>query len=751
MQKIEAGELAQVRRSGAWRAVLRQAAGFGCGAAACGGLLFGVAAPFGLALALGLGENEYLAAAAGAAVGALMLRRDAAALAMLCALAAAVIARRLRPRALLPGMLAACGTLAGLTVLLALWGAARPDEAAAAVCEGGLAAAFAWLLRRRPPEGGGPGLLAPGMMLAAVLTNLAAGLFLPGVVFCAGCGLVLACRGRKEQAAVGIVALCTALCAAGPGLPYAAVGVCGGTVLAAVAAPGRRLRCGVLFALGCLPGALCVGQVRQALSFALAVALAELVFALLPQKLVLAMPAADPAETAGRPAVSAAAARLSAVAESLSGIAETVNGVYAALPRPGETYNWVVERTQEELCGTCARREECWQRGYNDSVNGMFALKAKLEQNGRVELEELPAVFSRCIHPSALCGAVGRAWGQYTARRKARVQAQTLRAALTEQYDAVADALTGLAAQLATPGLPEPYKSGRVAALFSGLGMEPLECAVTQDAAGRMQAAVTVPRVGILEAEGAALAGEVGRLCHRPMESPQRFAARGATTLLFAEKPVFQPVFALAAAPAQGRVSGDAVQQFCTGGAAVMLLCDGMGTGRPAAVDGNLAAELTARLLRAGFAPDTAARLINVALALKSDEESGATLDLLQVDLFTGGARLYKAGAAPGFLVQGGKARLIGGPGLPVGILSQVRGQLRALRLAAGDWVVMASDGLFADGPEWVAQQLELCAASGDSPQAVAELLVKTARMRAANHGRPDDITAAVLRLEKYG
>ena len=64
--------------------------------------------------------------------------------------------------------------------------------------------------------------------------------------------------------------------AAGPGLPYAAVGVCGGTVLAAVAAPGRRLRCGVLFALGCLPGALCVGQVRQALSFSLAVARAEI-------------------------------------------------------------------------------------------------------------------------------------------------------------------------------------------------------------------------------------------------------------------------------------------------------------------------------------------------------------------------------------------------------------------------------------------------------------------------------------------
>ena len=66
-------------------------------------------------------------------------------------------------------------------------------------------------------------------------------------------------------------------------------------------------------------------------------------------------------------------------------------------------------------------------------------------------------------------------------------------------------------------------------------------------------------------------------------------------------------------------------------------------------VDGNLAAELTARLLKAGFTAELAARLVNVALALKSEDESGATLDLISVDLYTGTARLFKAGAAPGF------------------------------------------------------------------------------------------------------
>ena len=210
-------------------------------------------------------------------------------------------------------------------------------------------------------------------------------------------------------------------------------------------------------------------------------------------------------------------------------------------------------------------------------------------------------------------------------------------------------------------------------------------------------------------------------------------------------------VFGMAGAAAQGEVSGDAVQQFCSPTAAQMILCDGMGTGRPAAVDGNLAAELTARLLKAGIPAELAARLVNVALALKSEEESGATLDLISVDLYTGTARLFKAGAAPGFLVHGGRARAVGDVSLPVGILGGVNGQSRVVHLCAGDYAVLVSDGLLVDGTAWVAKQLELSAAAGEAPAQVAKTLVETARARALRTGRPDDITAAVLRLENGG
>ena len=68
--------------------------------------------------------------------------------------------------------------------------------------------------------------------------------------------------------------------------------------------------------------------------------------------------------------------------------------------------------------------------------------------------------------------------------------------------------------------------------------------------------------------------------------------------------------------------------------------------------------------------------------------------------------------------------------------------------LAAGDYVVLVSDGLLVDGPGWVMQQLELSAAKAEQPDVLAKKLVEAARARAVQRGRPDDITAAVLRLE---
>ena len=732
------------------RPALRQGGAFALGLAGGWAVLYGALLPFGLGLTLGLPADCFAACAAGAALSILFHGFGAFSLdslCLLCAVGAAVAARWLWPGRLRPAFLAGCGALVLGGVCFALGpGGAGFTLVFFCGADALLAGGFGYALQRFPPEKPGFGTLLAASAVAAALGGLRFGPLCPGAAACAMVDAALCCRGQEKPALAFAAFTGAALCAADPSLAPAAVGLCCGTAAAVLLAPGRRAETLAACAGGCVLGVLCVPALPLLLSAGLGLAAP----AFFPKHWLTPVPetTAPPEEP---PRLSAATTRLEAVAESLSSLAETVNAVYDAFPRRCDTFRWVIDNTHDSLCFNCGRRETCWKQEYTATLEGMNALRPILEQQGHLQTSDLPGQLSRCIHPAALCAAANRSFALYRSRKEAHVHAEAMRTALTEQYSAMADALSVLSEQLGRPGNPEPYKSGRVAAFFASLGTPPLECAVTLDDLGRTRAAVTLPRTRFSSPELAALAQETGRICRRDFDPPQVLSCKGMTTLLFCEKPALRAVFGTAGTAAKGTVSGDAVQQFCSPAAAQMILCDGMGTGRPAAVDGSLAAELTARLLKAGFTAELAARLVNVALALKSDEESGATLDLISVDLYTGTARIFKAGAAPGFLVHGGRARPVGDISLPIGILGGVNGQSRVVHLAAGDYAVLVSDGLLVDGPGWVAKQLELSAAAGDPPEKVARILVETARARAEQTGRPDDITAAVLRLEPCG
>lgn len=736
------------------RAVLWQLAACGTGLLLSAGQVYGGAAPFGLGLLLGCGNTYAPAAALGCLAGLLLFQPLDTALklagACIGALTARIVGRQLGQTGFLPGAACGVGVLLLEQGLVTLVGGASPADTASLLCSAALAV-LVGLGIHKLHIGTPRGACLWAAMAAACLQRAALPGFAPGLAGAAFCILCCACAGSLEHTAVLALVLAMALTAAAPALCFAALAVAAGGLGTAVFCPGERRSGAAVFAAGCALGALAAPSLTGVLTLGLAAGAGLLGFLLCPEQALRAV-FPPPAPPVGTQSLTSAARKLSGVADTLSDIAETVNAVCSCqMPPRGESYDYVVEFCAQHLCQNCARRNTCWVQGYSTAMDGLYALRGALEHNGRVELEDLPGQLSTCVHPADLCATVSHGYRLWCSRRQTRARAELLRTALTEQYSAVAEALGVLSEQLGRPGDPEPYKSSRVAEFFTGLGAPPQECAVTLDDLGRTHAAVTLPRTRFTPQELAALAGEVGHICRRTLEMPQVLSCKGMTTLLFSERPALRAVFGAASAAARGEVSGDAVQQFCSPTAAQMILCDGMGTGRPAAVDGNLAAELTARLLKAGFTAELAARLVNVALALKSEDESGATLDLISVDLYTGTARLFKAGAAPGFLVHGGRVRAVGEATLPMGVLGGVNGQSRVVHLTAGDYAVLVSDGLLVDGAGWVAKQVELSAAAGDAPEKLAETLVQTARIRAQKTGRPDDITAAVLRLEKSG
>lgn len=729
------------------------------GAALTGGVLLGAgrvyggAAPFGLALVIGCPPAYCLAAAVGTLAAGVVLQPALLGIKVGVAAVAAATVRRLidgRPRA---GALAGCLTLAAaqLVQILLLGGLVNFSQTAAVGCTALLAAGLGWAFASFPVrEPRGVCLwLAVG---AACLQRCAVGPLAPGLVLASAAGLCAAIGGTLEQTAVLSIALAAALTAAGPERAFAALAVAMGSLAASCLCPGERGRCAGVFAVGCTLGALAAPDAVSVVPLAVSAGVGVTAALALPGSVMRRIfpPPAPPVQAQG---LSGAARKLSAVADTLSDIADTVNAVcQRQMPPKGESFDFVVEQVARTTCQSCTRRSRCWVRGYATAMDGLQHLKPVLESKGRVEVQDLPGQLSVCIHPADLCTAANHGYRLWRSRRQTRARASMLRTALTEQYSALAGALAQLAAKLGQAGLPDPRREAKLAQLFAELGLDALECSVTADLAGRLTASVTICRTHFTQEEISGLVEEVSRLCRRDMDLPEITHCRTVTMLTFGEKPLFTAEFGAAGHAAAGQsVSGDALDQFCdTSGRAQMLLCDGMGTGRAAAVDGQMAAKLTAQLLRAGFAAESAARLVNVALGLKgAEQEAGATLDLLTVDLYTGRAGLFKAGAAPSFLVRGGVPRMLDGASLPMGMLDSLVGRSTTFALDAGDWVVLVSDGALADGADWLMQQLQLCARLGHTPKQAAETVADAAARRAGD--KRDDITVAVLAVGKVG
>ena len=150
------------------------------------------------------------------------------------------------------------------------------------------------------------------------------------------------------------------------------------------------------------------------------------------------------------------------------------------------------------------------------------------------------------------------------------------------------------------------------------------------------------------------------------------------------------------------------------------------------------------KLCKAGLSYDCSLSVVNSSLMIKSEEESLATMDLLDFNLFTGRARLMKAGACTTYIKKNSKLLKKDMPSLPLGILNESKLIKEDVTLSADDVIVMVSDGVMVGSAEWL-EKLILTFREGSAEQ-LASYIVEEARRRRQND-HDDDITAIALRV----
>ncbi|MGN0348925.1 MAG: SpoIIE family protein phosphatase [Roseburia sp.] len=230
-----------------------------------------------------------------------------------------------------------------------------------------------------------------------------------------------------------------------------------------------------------------------------------------------------------------------------------------------------------------------------------------------------------------------------------------------------------------------------------GIVVEDLHLIQTQGERVRLLATVRSARGGCISVKAFLDAAEraLGKRLRQGGQA-RSFIAKEASSLVFYEDTLFRGVQGIARVSKDGaRISGDNFSFLeLERGELLLGLSDGMGSGSTACKESELVLDLVERFMEAGFSVPTAIRMMNSAMVMKGENDLYSTVDLCNIDLYSGAASLYKIGAAATFVKRGGDVMCITSQNLPVGAETQVEIEETEFTVANGDFVVMLTDGV---------------------------------------------------------
>lgn len=442
--------------------------------------------------------------------------------------------------------------------------------------------------------------------------------------------------------------------------------------------------------------------------------------------------------------------RLDVASRAMQEVAQTVDAVSSKLasvsaPDLGSVYR----EACDGVCRGCGLRLFCWETHFDDTMDSLNHFTPLLREHGQITPEQVEGhLLRRCGRLPELTRRVSSAYEEHLLRESAWRRLSEIRRVLTGQFVGVGEMLKELSDSLGGDRRMDTEIAYRMRHISEAYGLSVRDVLCFWDARKRLTVEILTDDEGLPAGQEDWIA-EMSEVCGRTLDIPLTSYVGRYQRLTLREKPRFRVNAAATQLTCRGeRLCGDAYELFTDdSGCFVAVLSDGMGSGGRAAVDGAMAAGLTARLLKAGLGEDSVLQLVNTALMVKAGEESLATLDVLRLDPYTGRAESLKAGAAASLLMSKGRLSRWEQASLPAGILSDIRFERQQDTLTAGDVLLLVSDGVYSEGCAWVETCLAEQVAQGASPAALARAVAEEAQKRQTAH--PDDITVLAIMVEK--
>lgn len=589
-----------------------------------------------------------------------------------------------------------------------------------------------------------------------------------------GCVLILSLGGVQiEGVSVGriLAVLAVLLCARYGGVQGGAVSgvatgavfslvdfqhgfICGGYafggLMAGLFSGLGKVGCAVLFFLSSSAMSLAFSGGELPAAMMVETVIASAAFLLLPKSLgafITPVFVREPSAALGDTVKNNVILRLDAASRAIRNVKGDVESVSKRLDELyAPTFDTVCEKVAQDVCSGCGLRMYCYEHEGGVTRDDFFRLEEYLNAKGHLDEDAVGRTFVKsCCKKGEIADAMTRHYRLLQASREAEHRVAEIRGAVAGQFSGVCDILSDLSREFESSLRCDSEAADRITEALAALGAIPERVICLVGDNGRMRAEIQMSAKGETVKDGQ-LAREVSRACGRRFDLPTVTEAGGQIRAALCELPRFDVEIGSDQHIARGgKLCGDCIDYFNDGmGKTYALVCDGMGTGGRAAVDGNMAVSTMGRLLRSGLTADSALQIVNSALMIKSEDESLSTVDLAAVDLYSGELTLKKAGAAMTYIRRSGRVIVREMPSLPAGILNNIKFSTDTMKLSAGDMVVMISDGAVTGDDKWLERLVRTW--HRGSAQELAQAVVEEA-IRRRQETKDDDITAVAMRI----
>lgn len=392
--------------------------------------------------------------------------------------------------------------------------------------------------------------------------------------------------------------------------------------------------------------------------------------------------------------------KLQSYARSFSGLSQIFSQMnqYKSNFEPEEMGRMQQEITGK-ICMSCSQCAICWQEDTSPMYEVFYKLIHSLEKRGVAEEEVQRQLEDYCPYSDTIIEEAAGVFEKAKLNLSWYNRLLENRGIIAQQLDAMADIMEDCAKEY----VDVSEEKGRILSAVKyrlkerGIVVNDIRLYERQNqrlslhikACSRWGNCVTIKEI----AKGISIGMKRTMV---PGKYVRSLVGKEEAYLTFEEDTVYHSIHGVARLTKDNaQVSGDSFSVLeLEGGDYVLALSDGMGSGISACKESEMVIELIEKFLETGFQKETAIRMMNSAMVIQGEEGMFSTVDMADIDLYTGKCDFYKIGAATTFIKRGEEVECISSATLPAGIFHQIEIEKSQRQLQDGDFVVLVTDGV---------------------------------------------------------